>query len=304
MISLESINFARIAASEAAADAFRAEAYRYVVSERPSPLISPATANTKMRKSQRAEYRIVSLNLAHARTSGFQTCPQAGDCEKLCVGSNSVGLSAIWPTIAAGRIRKTRLFFENRELAIVQLVGELERERRAAERAHAGLVVRLNTFSDIPWEAAAWGMVPQLFLSCGVNGPGSFLAYDYTKLHARVMKSPANYRLTGSWSEVARHQEHCFDLLNCGYNVSMAFAEHGSFAGNRALGQHIPIGKQTVRIFGQAFDCFSGDLSDLRFLDVGPDSRGYGSICGLAFKSGNNATRNVGLASGFVNVTG
>ena len=249
----------------------------------------------------RVEFRIVSLALAHEKTSGFQVCAHSTtDCRALCVADS--GLSQVWASINQARARKTVFLFEQRQAFLRQLVGELEQNRRSAENVGAILVARLNCFSDLPWHEPSFGCIPQLFAHYGQELAGGFIAYDYTKCHYRILNSetPPNWHLCGSWSEDAKHQEHCHQILMMGRNIAVPFAIHGPYAGNRALMQSIP---DRFRLLGTDFRTFCGDSSDLRFLDEGPDARGYGRVCALRFKASSNAKRQAGLESGFIVVT-
>lgn len=291
--TINRIDFQAIAESERRSLEFREQCYRRVIDSGNRPLLSRATANTKTRKSMRVEYRIVALSLAHAEESGHNVCPQSTPaCRQHCVGGDGVGLAMVWRQIMAGRIAKTEYLHADRQGFLMQLIGELHRECRIAEREGSQVVARLNCYSDLPFEHRQYGCIYQLFQ----HAP-SVIGYDYTKIHSRVMHSPANLHLCGSWSEKTEHQLACFDLLMQGKNVAMAFAEEGSYVGNRALGQSIP---PSVRILGHDFTTYDGDDTDLRFLDEGPDYRGLGRVCALRFKAGTNAGRDEGLRSGFV----
>lgn len=296
---LERIDFAAIAKNEASAERFRNDCADRIRHERPfgGSLLSAGSSNVKLRKSGRDDLRIVSLSLAHGDQSGISVCPSSTpDCRTFCVGGT--GLSAIYPIIRESRIRKTRFVMESRLLAILQMVGELELERRAAERDSALLVARLNCFSDLAWESPKFGCIPQLFLDCGRSGDGGVLFYDYTAILARVsdIRRPANYALCGSWKNKAS-TEGIHRLLATGHNCSIPFAVEGAYTGNRALLQPIP---KRWRILGDEFNVIDGDETDLRCFDAGPDNRGYGNVVALRFKSSSNTTRNDGLASDFV----
>lgn len=296
--TLETIDFASIAANEQRAEKFRLDCFRALQFSPAPGLLSAGTTNAKLRKSGTEDYRIVSLSLSHGSESGISVCPSStAECRKLCVGS--AGLSGVWPTISASRARKTIHIMNNRQPAIVQLVGELENERQKSERDGTLLLARLNCFSDLPWETAAFGMVPQLFLSCGTTGPGGVLFYDYTAILARVSnpQRPANYSLCGSWKGHQRNILGCHELLMGGFNVSVPFGMTGSYTGPRSLMQSLP---ETFSVLGDSFHVVDGDLSDLRAFDPGPRADGRGNVIGLRFKSSNTATRNEGLKSEFV----
>lgn len=301
--TLDRIDFAAIAANEDRAEEFRAQCYQFVVDTMPQRLLSDSRGNTKLRKSQSASYRIVSLSLAHASESGNNVCPQStAACRAACVGGDGSGMALVFPTIMAGRIRKTRFLMERRTEFLVQLIGELEREHRLAERSGAVLVARLNTFSDLPWETPAFGCVPQMFrMATSVGATSGAIFYDYTKIHSRVGRTPDNYHLVGSWSENPRHREVCQRLLETGFNVAIAFAVIGHYAGNRALSQEIP---KRHKVGEHWYEVYDGDESDLRFLDPGMTRSGKGRICGLRLKSGTNAGRAAAMGSGFAIVEG
>ena len=296
--TIDRIDYAKLVRNVDDCERFARDCLQEVLRNNPAPLLSAATANTKTRKSMRQEFRIVSLSLSHDKTSGFNVCAHSTkDCRALCVADS--GLSTVWASINQARARKTVFLFQHRQAFLRQLIGELEQNRRSAENVGAILVARLNCFSDLPWHEPSFGCIPQLFAHYGQELAGGFIAYDYTKHHARVLNSetPPNWHLCGSWSEDTKHQEHCHQILMMGRNIAVPFAIHGPYVGNRALMQPIP---DKFRLLGTDFRTFCGDSSDLRFLDEGPDARGYGRVCALRFKASSNAKRNAGLESGFV----
>ena len=299
METIDRVDYAALSRSVDECERFARDCLKEVLRNNPAPLLSAATANTKTRKSMRQEFRIVSLPLSHASNSGFNVCSHSTkQCRELCIADS--GLSQVYGSINDSRNRKTVFLFQHRDAFIRQYVGEIERERRSAENVGATLLIRSNTFSDCPWHTARFGMVPQLFLLHYGEHAGGAIFYDYTKDHARVFESPPNWHLTGSWSENPTHQERCYDILMRGRNICVPFATRGSHAGNAALRQSIPT---TFRLLGSEFRCFDADESDLRLhsLDPGPDSRGYGAVGCLRFKSATVSRRNWGIENpGFV----
>ena len=78
--------------------------------ERPQKLLADATNNTKLRKSQTQDYRIVSLSLSPADEAGTgkSNCPAAtAGCIACCVGSPRTGMAQVFNTIMRARIEKT-----------------------------------------------------------------------------------------------------------------------------------------------------------------------------------------------------
>jgi hypothetical protein len=298
---LTGIDFGQIAKNARLAEDLRSEAYqRLRDADNYRPMIAAARGNAKLRKSQIESYRLVSLSLAKNLDSGHQVCEQASaECSALCVGSDGVGKAQVFDFIKAQRIMKTKRLFEHRTETLMVIIGEIEREVRAANRNGEIVVCRLNTFSDLAWEEPEFGCLPQLFPEV-VN-------YDYTKRHFRVKRLKEwgieNYHLCGSWSELKRHQAACKDLLESGYNVAVPFSSPGLHAGNKALRQDIP---KRFNLFGDHFyDCVDGDSNDMRFLDPGATRSGRGRLICLRLKAGSNSGRERGMKeNGFSIVLG
>lgn len=258
-------------------------------------LLSPASANTKTRKSaeKAQEYRVVSLMLSPSDSAGGKTnCPNAtSSCIAACVGGPTVGLAQVFAHINEARKEKTRFLQSDRAGFLKQLMEELTTEQRLADRDGTTLAVRLNTFSDIPWEHKHYGEMPQ-------NFPNAVF-YDYSKVYSRVLTSPSNYTLCASWTEEPSDQTSCRNLLEAGHNVAVVFAEEGNFAGNGALRQKLPT---RWELGGHRYEVYDGDDTDLRFLDPGATRAGYGRICGLRLKAGNNEARRKAMDSGFCQI--
>ena len=199
------------------------------------------------------------------------------------------------PQRPAWRAQAEKACFAEKKIqvsAYVQLAKEIEKQARIAEDEGLKLAVRLNTFSDLPWEARAWGAIPQQFPHVQF--------YDYAKTYGRAGKLPPNYSICWSWTEKPKDQEYCHRLLLAGENVAIVFGQHGrGFTGPRAYDQHLP---GWIDVFGDRFVVYDGDKSDLRFLDPGPTTSGRGRVCGLRLKSATNVAHEAGLNSGFAKV--
>ena len=269
--------------------------------QRPQKLLADATSNTKLRKSQTQDYRIVSLSLSPAdeALTGKSNCPAAtAGCISCCVGSPRTGMAAVFQTIMAARAARTRYLQEDREGFLRQISDEIDREQRRAAADGRTLVVRLNTFSDIPWESKAYsypsprtGRTQTIFEEFP-----EIIGYDYTKLHKRIGRTPTNYHLVGSWSEKPEHQESCVELLLAGHNVAVSFATSNGGTGWKAYDQALP---QWCELLGHRFNVLDGDVSDLRFTDRGPSRSGRGNVIGIRLKAGSNATRAAAIDAGF-----
>jgi hypothetical protein len=218
--------------------------------------------NPKTAKGEAQNYLTAILHLAPARMSGYNVCPGASKaCEAVCLNTAGRGgmiegagkmtgvelVSAIRSGTATNRIqqsriRKTKQFFEARDVFIRQLIRDIESVIRKAQKQGLTPAIRLNGTSDIRWENVTNDKGLTLFqLFPDVQ------FYDYTKLLNRT-NIPANYHLTFSRSE-----EHVTDtikgVLKRGMNVAVVFRT-----------KELPkmyLGRPVI----------NGDSTDLRFLD-------------------------------------
>ena len=95
--------------------------------------------------------------------------------------------------IQKARIRKTVAFFFDRDAFMQDLVSDINKAIRFAERKGLTPVFRLNGTSDLAWEkyTAAYGMnIFELF--------PQIQFYDYTKVLGRKVSHLPNYHLTFS----------------------------------------------------------------------------------------------------------
>lgn len=200
-------------------------------------------ADVKTRKGAARGYLTGILFLVPANGARLgNLCPHASPgCRAACL--YTAGHGAMAP-IKAGRLRKTRLFFEDAHRFVDMLAEDV---RRLVKRAHKrGMVpcVRLNGTSDIPWERVTGTdgrTLMQMFPHVQF--------YDYTKRPNRSTLH-ANYHLTFSRSECNDTQAMC--ELESGRNVAVVF--------DTRKGQSLPL-------FWHGYRVVDGDESDLRFLD-------------------------------------
>jgi hypothetical protein len=96
--------------------------------------------------------------------------------------------------IQKARIRKTQLFFADRDAFMLDLYKDIQKAIRFAERKGLTPVFRLNGTSDLSWEKYTVGTTDmnlfQLFPTVQF--------YDYTKVLGRKVKHLTNYHLTFS----------------------------------------------------------------------------------------------------------
>jgi hypothetical protein len=227
------------------------------------PLLS--TSNTKIRKGEKSGFKTAGIHLAPHKLSGHNTCVAASKgCAAACL--NTAGMGA-YSTVQAARIKKTKMFFEDRGNFLNALVKEIQSAIKKAKKNNMTPAFRLNLTSDIAWEKITINNQTIMEMFPDVS------FYDYTKIPRRMLnfingKFPKNYHLTFSRSE--NNQTHADIVMGCGGNVAVVF---------RGKLPNTYKGKKVI----------NGDENDLRFLDP------KGVIVGLVEKG--KAKKD---ASGFV----
>lgn len=164
-------------------------------------------ANAKTTKGMAKGYATAILYLAPAWESGRNTCAKhTTECAAACLYESGKG---VFQNVKEARLRKTRMFFEERAKFLDILDKDIE--QFAANAADLGYepVIRLNGTSDIRWEKYG---VPQ-------RHPRRTL-YDYTKL-ANRKDLPPNYHLTFSYS--GDNLADCMIALANNINVAVPF---------------------------------------------------------------------------------
>lgn len=105
-------------------------------------------SNPKLEKGIKKGYLVAGLHLAPHRLSGYNVCPQASKgCIKACLNTAGRGRFS-----QAARVRKTKMFFEDRANFMLQLEKNIQTTIRKAARKQLTLAIRLNVVSDIVWE--------------------------------------------------------------------------------------------------------------------------------------------------------
>lgn len=206
--------------------------------------------NTKLKKGEGANWLTYGVQLAAHKMSGYNVCPAASKgCAAAClVGS---GFARIYKHVNAGRIAKTRRYFEDREGFMSDLRADIRLAIRQAQKKGLKLAIRLNTLSDIPWEnTGIFAEFPDIQF------------YDYGKTLKRfapdsLARSFPNYHLTFSRSE--SNEKHVRQVIEWGVNVAVVF---------RGALPATYMGRPVI----------DGDVNDLRFLDP------QGVIVGLVEK--------------------
>ncbi len=214
-------------------------------------------------KGEKRGVKTAILYLAPVRLAGGQNvCPFAtAGCAAACL--NTAGRGAFTATQEA-RIRRTRLYLNNRGAFMAQLVNEIRKFVVSCERKGFQPAVRLNGTSDIVWERVK---IPGLDVDVIRHFP-EVQFYDYTKWSPgqRLAKGPLprNYTLTYSLNEDPNALGRAADALRLGWNVAAVYdrlparVRRLDFRPITAEGDDHP----TIEVV-------DGDADDLRFLDQG-----------------------------------
>lgn len=158
-----------------------------------------STANPKIQKGTKMGYLSFILHLAPADLSGRETCPKrTAGCTAACL--NTAGRGGMFKrgentnVIQRARIRKTQLFFNERDAFMLDLYKDIQKAIKFADKQGLTPVFRLNGTSDLSWEKYTVGTTDmnlfQLFPTVQF--------YDYTKVLGRKVAQYKNYHLTFS----------------------------------------------------------------------------------------------------------
>jgi hypothetical protein len=202
--------------------------------------------NPKLLKGQKQGYLSSVLHFAPADLSGKEVCPKrTAGCTAACL--NLAGRGGIFKkgestnVIQQARIRKTKMFFENRPAFLSALLKDIVKTIKYAEKKGLIPVFRLNGTSDLSWEKYEildgrniFQMFPQVQF------------YDYTKVLGRKVGDIPNYHLT--FSNADGNINDVLAAKQAGLNIAVVFKKE---LPKTYLG--LPV--------------INGDETDLRFLD-------------------------------------
>lgn len=159
------------------------------------------------------------MHLAPHKLSGRNVCSMAtAGCSAACLNTAGRGQFNV---VQNARIKRTRMFFEQRENFFAQLHDEITK----AKKKYGEIAVRLNGTSDIIWEAYKVYNGQNIF-----EALPSVIFYDYTKIAKRFFNPiPQNYHLTFSYSGEpdyygGKAAEVAKNVLTLGYPVAVVFS--------------------------------------------------------------------------------
>lgn len=213
-----------------------------------------SVGNPKTLKGMAQGFNTYILHLAPASLSGHNVCAKATPgCIASCL--NTAGRGGMFKKgeqsnmIQEARIRKTKLFFDNREQFMEMLVKDINLGILQSIKKGLTPVIRLNGTSDLAWEKYSVIYKGVVYRNIFAVFPGVQF-YDYTAILGRKVQDVSNYRLTFSKKE-SNDMDVRLALSN-GMNVAVVFStKKGKALPDKYLGRPV----------------YNGDESDLRFLD-------------------------------------
>ena len=225
--------------------------------------------SAKMMKSYNHNVATYCVYLAPANMAGrtkkgtrINVCPMSQHCKELCLNSAGHNKADILANgkenvreslINISRIKKTKLFYNDRDLYMDILIHEINRDRSYAKRNCMEFSVRLNGTSDLS---------PEIMKKDGKNILEIFpdvQFYDYTKVYNRtkLMKFYPNYDITFSYD--GYNWDQCEQFLNDGGKVAVVFDS------------------ETMPKYYKGYKVIDANGYDMRYLDP------KGCIMGLEF---------------------
>ena len=217
-----------------------------------------SVGNPKTLKGMKEGYNTFILHLAPASLSGYNTCPKATEgCKTACL--NTAGRGGMFKkgestnVIQKARIRKTKMFYENRNEFFNLLVKDITLAIKQSEKKGLIPVFRLNGTYDISFEKYGFTIAYDGYTIDYANIFERFpnvQFYDYTKVLGRKVNGIKNYQLT--FSAADGNDIDVMKAIAQGYNIATVFGIKKT---------------EPMPEYYNGLPVFNGDESDLRFLD-------------------------------------
>ena len=259
-------------------------------------MLTHPTDNTKLAKGI-DEYHTWGLSLAPHRVSGYNVCASSSiGCRNGCLFYQGL---ANMPKVKPGRIKKTKLFFEDRSLFTTILAISIARAVKHSRKKGLTPAIRPNVFSDIKWEFLKMEnhideetrayLEKNYGYGATMDSETTIITlfpdvqfYDYTKHIYRATRDkhhvPHNYDLTLSVSE---------DNLG---EVLAQKVKHPS------LRLAVVTTEKPDNMFG--YECIDGDINDHRWTNppgvvvtLTPKGTAKRDDTGFVIREGNDALR-------------
>jgi len=246
-------------------------------------------------KTEKSKIQTYILHLAPASLSGFNVCPGAGNCKKVCL--HFAGNPVYMQGKQSARIRRTlACVADSQRFARLIVCAILSKLAKNPEP----IAIRLNGTSDIAWEHIDFTITPNFAQWCRVkfgailpigkrnifevfnfmrsNTGENVTFYDYTKIRRNWAECKRlGYHLTFSfdgWDNKA-NLKLCREAIEAGVNVAAAF----NIKRHDVLPLYVSASHFDSAWHGRILSVYDGDLTDYR-----PDDGYNGAIIGLRFK--------------------
>ena len=181
------------------------------------------TQSAKMQYSYNNGVETYCVYLAPADMSGHNVCPNSKWCKAFCLNSSGHNKADIlahgekFSKINMARIKKTKLFYENRDLFMRIMIAEIKKHQAHAKKNGLDFAIRINGTSDLS---------PEIFKLNGKNILEMFPEiqfYDYTKVanRIRLMDKYDNYDITLSFN--GHNWNDCETFLQNGGKAAVVF---------------------------------------------------------------------------------
>lgn len=223
-------------------------------------------SSSKHMKNLKYNEMVYALYLAPAKLSGYNVCPKSNaECRLVCLNESGQNRIDTSNNINKARIKKTKMFFEDREFFMQWLKAEIEKYKTKVEAQGYHFSIRLNNTSDISPEQFYMTIDGQKKNILQLFPDVQF--YDYTKVDNRIdlMKKYNNYDLTFSFD--GYNWDICKKMLDNNVRVAMVF-------------------ENKLPEVWNGYKVINGDLYDVRFKDE------KNVIVGLKYKQVRNKPTN------------
>jgi hypothetical protein len=151
--------------------------------------------------------------------------------------------------IQEARIRKTKLFFADRDAFMALLYIDIVKAIKQSAKLGLTPVFRLNGTSDLSWEKYDFTILDHHYANIFEAFP-NVQFYDYTKVLGRKVNGISNYHLT--FSAADGNDSDVTKAISQGYNIATVFG----------IKKTVPMPELYL-----GTPVYNGDESDLRFLD-------------------------------------
>ena len=220
-------------------------------------------SSAKTQKGESVGYLTGILYLApHILSGAGNVCPWAAECKKSCLNTSGRGA---FNSVQKARIKKTRLFFSDRNAFMETLYSDCKSLIAKAKRAGLLPCIRLNGTSDLAFHRLTVPSQGKTLMECFLDVP----FYDYTTSVKKALDNakglhPQNYTVVFSRDSQSNETE-CKQVLSAGANVAVVFRDSLP-----SVFWHRPV--------------LNGDATDLRFLDRRAKAGRHGYVIGLRAK--------------------